>query len=154
MTSHGWSEKDFDWESLSKAIYFIMSFWLKLGRIGSHGKEKWGTFRDHPYFWNGGIWGLIRPGYAYIGGPFLSFVYWKVDPIVKFITKYTGIYYLGLKYQAFIYNLAIQKMCKKYPHITDELCSDLDRPELIKPGLFGKVDGMEIHNKYWKTYEK
>jgi len=68
------------------------------------------------------------------------------------LTKYTGLHRLGLWYQAQVYNYAVQKMCKKYPEITEELVRDLDGYELIKPGIFGKVDGLKIHNKYWRTY--
>lgn len=106
------------------------------------------SFRDQVYFWNGGLHGLLYPGYVWIKYPFL---YFKVDRyIVNPITKYTGIHWLGLKYQAFIYNLGIQLACKKYPNIIDELVSHLDGYELVKPGLFGKVCGKTIHDKYWE----
>ena len=52
-------------------------------------------------------------------------------------------------WQKFIYNYAIQKVCKQYPNIVDELVSNSDYPEIIKPGFFGKVDGKKIHDKYW-----
>jgi hypothetical protein len=42
-------------------------------------------------------------------------------------------------------------MCKKYPHIIDEIVSDLDGYKMVKPGIFGKVSGEAIHNKYWRT---
>ena len=51
-----------------------------------------------------------------------------------------------------MYNYAIQKMCKKYPHIIDELVSDLDGYRMVKPGLFGPIDGTVINKKYWRTY--
>lgn len=140
-----WFEKNGN--DLNNAIYSIMNIWVKYGRIGTHGKEKYGTFRDHTYFWDGGLHSLLYPGYVWIPSPFL---YWKIDPVIKFITKWTGIYSVGLKYQKFIYNYAIQRECKKYPNIVDELIKDLDYPEFIKPGLFGNIDGMSIRNKYWE----
>jgi hypothetical protein len=42
-------------------------------------------------------------------------------------------------------------MCKKHPHIIDEIVSSLDGYEFVKPGIFGKVDGQTIHDKYWIT---
>lgn len=153
MPSHYWGDEDFDWKNFATAICYCMDFWLKYGRIGSHGKEKYGTFRDHPYFFDGTLQSLIWPGYCRLMGS--SWFYWNIDyKIIKNICKYTGIRCLVRKYQAFIYNLAIQRMCKKYPHLTDELVEDLDGYKMIKPGIFGKVDGTAIHNKYWTTYEK
>ena len=45
MTYHVWGDEDFDWEALDKAI--DQGTWLmeKLGRIGVHSKEKWGSIR-------------------------------------------------------------------------------------------------------------
>jgi hypothetical protein len=147
---HFWGD-DFDWEALNKSISYCIQFWKRWGRIGSHGKEKFGAFRDHPYFWDGGLWSLIRPGYVYIGGPILCFIYYRLDEyIIRPFTKFTGIYRLGLWYQSQVYNYAIQKMCKKYPHIVDELVSHLEGYEMIKPGIFGKIDGKKIHDKHWR----
>lgn len=147
--SHMWGD-DFDWKALGESITYCMRFWKRYGRIGSHGKEKYGTFRDSPYFWDGGIWSLFWPGYVWIKPGFWHFVYFKMDHhFTRPLTKYTGLHKLGLWYQSQVYNYAIQKMCKKYPHITDEIVGDLDGYELVKPGIFGKINGVEIHNKYW-----
>ncbi len=40
-------------------------------------------------------------------------------------------------------------MCKKHPNIIDELVADLDGYELVRPGIFGQIDGKTIHDKYW-----
>jgi hypothetical protein len=152
MPSHMWGDPWFKehGNKLNEAISYCMDTWLRYGRIGSHGKEKYGTFRDHPYFWNGGIHGLIWPGYYSIRNRFL---YFKLDRyIIKPLFYHTGITYLGNKWQAMVYNYAVQKMCKKYPEITDELVADLDGYELVRPGIFGPVCGTTIHKKYWKTY--
>lgn len=147
MPHHDWSDKNFDWKGLNDAIDYCMNFWKKYGRIGSHCKEKYGTFRDHIYMWDGGLHSLLYPGYVRIVN---DFIYWKLDKyIIKPFTKYTGLHKLGLWYQSKVYNYAVQKMCKKYPHITDEIVSDLDGYKMIKPGIFGKVCGKTIHNKYW-----
>ncbi len=129
-----------------------MRFWKKWGRIGSHGKEKYGTFRDHTYFFRGGIHDLIWPGYVGIQNKFL---YWKIDQyIIRPFFKRTGLLKLVWWYQEQIYNYAVQKMCKKYPNIVDELVADLDGYKFIKPGIFGYVDGKAIHHKYWTTVGK
>lgn len=151
MPSHYWGD---DWfeehgSKLDESISYIMDTWRTYGRIGSRGKEKYGTFRDHPSFWDGGLHTLIWPGYVYIQN---SFIYFNLDRyVIKPFTKYTGLHTLGLWYQKQVYNYAIQKMCKKYPEITDELVSCLDGYKLIKPGIFGKICGKTIHNKYWES---
>ncbi len=154
MPSHIWGDETFDWSALNESIYYCMDFWKKWGRIGSHGKEKYGSFRHHTYFWDGGIWSLFWPGYVSIKPGFWSFIYFKVDRyFTRKFTHYTGLHRLGIWYQAQIYNYALQTMCKKFPHITDELISDSDVPQFIKPGIFGKVDGQKIHDKYWTKCE-
>lgn len=149
MPHHRWGD---DWfekngDDLYNAISYCMDFWKRWGRIGSHGKEKYGSFRDHPDFWDGGIHSLLYPGYVWVKFPFL---YFKIDwYIIKPFTKYTGIHKLGLWYQSQVYNYAIQKMCKKYPNIIDELVAGLDGYEMVKPGIFGSINGVSIHGKYW-----
>lgn len=155
MPSHHWGD---DWfekngNDLGEAISYCMRFWRRWGRIGTHGKEKYGTFRDSIYMWDGGIWSLFYPGYVSVYRGW-RFIYFKVDRYVtRPFTKYTGLYKLGLWYQAQIYNYAIQKMCKRYPNIIDELVSDLDGYAMVKPGIFGKVSGEEINKKYWVRYD-
>lgn len=141
MAYHVWGD---DWfekngNDLYNAVHYCMDFWRKWGRIGSRGKEKWGQFNDYPTFWDGGLHTLLYPGYVRIKRPFLHYkIDWK---ILIPLTTWTGIHRLGLWYQYQVYNYAIQKMCKKYPNIVDELVGCLDGRELIKPGIFGKVDG-------------
>jgi hypothetical protein len=152
MPHHEWGDNNFDWDALNDSIRYCMNFWKKWGRIGTHGKEKYGTFRDYIYLWDGSIYQLFYPGYVYVKRGFWHFWYFKIDHrfCMKFF-KYTGLLKLVLLYQAQIYNYAIQKMCKKYPHIVDELVSDLDGYEMVKPSIFGKVDGTVIHKKYWRV---
>jgi hypothetical protein len=149
---HQWGD---DWfkkhgDNLHKAIMYCNNTWRKYGRITAFGKEKYGTFRDQLFMWDGGLHSLIWPGYN-IRNKFISF---KLDKyIIRPLFRYTGIYYCISQYQKIIYNYAIQKMCKKYPDIIDELILDLDGYEMIKPSIFGKINGIKIHNKYWETYE-
>lgn len=51
------------------------------------------------------------------------------------------------------YNKVFQLACKKWPDIKDELISDIDGWEWIKPCKWGDVDGEDIHKKYWKTIQ-
>lgn len=150
---HTWGD---DWfkehgAKLGETITYCTHVWRRYGRIGAHTKEKYGTFRDGMTcgLWDGGIHTLIWPGYVWIKVPFL---YFKVDRyVVRPFTKYTGLHKLGVLWQKTVYNYAIQKMCKKYPEITDEIVSDLDGYEMVTPGIFGKVCGKTIHGKYWVT---
>lgn len=147
---HYWGD---DWfkengDDFYRAISYCIDFWRKWGRIGTHGKEKYGTFRDHPYFWRGGLHDLIWPGHVWVRNRFIEY---KLDRyIIKPFTRYTGIHWLGFWYQRQIYNYAIQKMCKKYPNIVDELVCDLHAAVYVKPGIFGKIDGQKIRDKYWQ----
>lgn len=148
---HEWGDEWFkqNGSDLNDAINYCIKFWKKYARIGSHGKEKWGIFEDYTYFWDGRIHTLLYPGCVWIKYRWLYFVFDKKITIP--FVLYTGIYKLVLSWQRFIYNYAIQRMCKKYPNIVDELVMDLSRYEYIKPSIFGKVDGTKIHNKYWRT---
>ena len=150
---HHWSD---DWfqkhgDDLNNAISFIETNWHRFGRLSVTGcKEKFGTFRDHSYFWDGTLYSLFC-GY-YRVPKYWRWFYYKIDlPFMTKFFKYTGLLYLFIKYQSFIYNLIIQIACRNYPNIVDELCMDLQYPELVKPGWFGEVDGIEIHDKHWNT---
>lgn len=151
---HYWGD---DWfkkngRDLDQAINFIIRNLKTYGRIGSRGKEKFGCFRDHVTFWDGTIHGLIYPEYYYIKYPFL---YFKFDRyITKPIVRFTGLGSLFFLYQKFVYNAVIQIACKKWPHLIDELVSDLEHYKLIKPGLFGNICGVTIHNKYWRKVDE
>lgn len=152
MPYHDWSDDSFDWNALNSAINYCTEVWRRWGRIGSHGKEKYGTFRDHIYIWDGGIWSLFYPGYMRIKPGFWHFVYFYLDrKLVIPATRMLGIQKLGHWYQAQVYNYAVQKVCVKYPHIVDEIVSDLGGYEMVKPGIFGKIDGTAIHKKYWTS---
>lgn len=147
---HYWGDEWFEKNGgdLNAAINYCIDTWRKYGRIGTHGKEKYGTFRDQLQgLWDGGLHELIWPGYVRIVSPF---IYWKLDRyFIKPITKYTGLQWLFRRYQKWVYNYAIQKMCKKYPNIIDELVNDLDGYEMVN----GAVDGKEIHKKYWTEWK-
>ena len=148
---HHWNDEWFNknGDKLYAAIDYFETTVKRYARIGAYGKEKYGTYRESTTFWDGGLHYLIYPGYIYIQYPFL---YFTVDEkVIKPLTEYTGLHKLGLWWQKTVYNYAIQKACKMYPEVVDELVSGLDYYELVKPGVFGKVCGKTIHDKKWKN---
>lgn len=151
MPSHYWGDESFDWDALHKAIDLISSVCRRFGRIGMHPKEKYGTMRDQLYPFDGSLYSVIKPGYVYVRWP--KWLYRLDQKICKPVLEYTGIAFLMIKWQMVVYNFAVQRACKKWPHIIDEIVSDLDGYEWVKPGIFGPISGTEIHKKYWVTYK-
>lgn len=148
---HYWGDEWFEknGNDLNCAIDFIYKFIRKWGRLKYSNKEKYGTMQEEfTRFYDGGIHYFICKNFVGICHPF---IYWKIDPIIRFITKYTGLRYLIIKYQIFVYNSAHQIACKKYPNVTDELIVDTYYSEFIKPNIFGKIKGKDIYNKYWNV---
>jgi|ERR1035441_1738761 hypothetical protein len=148
---HQWGDCWF--EKYGSNLYFAIDEFehicRKYGGIKIYGKEKYGTYRDeYLRLWDGGLHSMIYKSLVRIEN---NFIYWRLDPILRFIFTYTGILKLIHSYQASVYNYGMQKMCKKFPDIVNELVSDLDGYKMVKPGIFGKVDGKEIHEKYWTT---
>lgn len=153
MPSHIWNDEWFKehGKDLDSAISYCMQTWKRYGRIGSHGKEKYGTFRDHPYFYFA-WWGaheLIKPGYVYYQwGKKAMWLDIKLGAFVRLI-RFDK---LVRCWQAVVYNYAIQQACKRYPAIVDEIVADLDGCDLVKPGIFGPIDGKKVHDKYWTSH--
>lgn len=147
MPHHRWGDTWFEQHGndLHKAIGECMCIWVKWGRIGTHGKEKFGTFRHHVYFYTGfwPIHELTNPGYAYYQWPKPMY---KAELALGKVVQLIGIPKLIYRYQAWIYNYAIQRVCRKYPNVVDELVADSNYSELIK----GTIDGRSIRNKYWR----
>lgn len=147
---HEWGDEWFEkhGQNFNQAINWFWKFTKRWGRIKLYNKEKYGTHRtDLLQFWDGGLHYFFCKSYVRICYPFL---YWKIDPIIKFITKWLGIQWLFLHYQFFIWNLGVQIIGKKYPEFIDEFVMDMSATDKIKPGIFGKIDGEKIRSKYWK----
>lgn len=51
------------------------------------------------------------------------------------------------------FNQIIQKVCKQHPQLIDAIVANLTLYALIKPIKSGKVDGEQVHNKYWTFQE-
>lgn len=139
---------------LHDAIYLHLKWCRRYGRIKMTGKEKWGMYRQElVQFWDGGLHYLICRSLVWIKYPF---IYWRVDPVVKVLTKYTGIRWLFRKWQKFVWNAATQILCKRYPNLVNELLGDMGRLRgLVKPIIiFGwNIDGEEIDHdskRIWK----
>jgi hypothetical protein len=130
---HNWGDEDFDWNGLYEAELYINKI-MKLARIGVHSKEKYGTLRLTPYFFDGTIHHILYPGFVYCQYKLLREQRWYLD--IYFWPKvfyYTGITWVVSRIQAKVYGLAYYLTVKKFPHLEKEICSDSDYPELI-PG--------------------
>jgi len=139
MPYHHWEDSTFDWNGLYAAERKIASV-MRLFRIGCHHKEKWGRIRATPYFWDGGLHHLIWPGYVYVQSGFIAY---KLDRyLIKPITRFSGIHYLGGKLQILGYCLAYYLAMRAHPHLKDEIAADADYPQYI-------IGGKAIHDKHW-----
>lgn len=148
---HQWGDEWFqkNGNDLYSAIEKFEKICRRYGKIAVCGKEKWGCYRDdYLSFWDGGLHYIIYNSPIYIRN---SFIYWKLDKyIIKPFTQYTKLLKLGQWYQSQVYNYAMQRVCRKYPNVVEELIRDIEGYYMIKPGIFGKISGEDIHNKYWK----
>lgn len=149
---HYWGDEWFkeNGEEFSKAIHWCMDNWKRWGRIGSHGKEKFGTFRHHPCFYSGWwpIHELFKPGYVAYWWPKW---FYKIEiNILQPIVKYSLFPWIMRKWQHYVYNAVVQRALKKWPQFFDELIEDSEF-ELLKPGIWGPVDGPKIKGEYWVT---
>ena len=139
---HYWSEEDFDWKGLGEAGHIIWWLCTKIGRVGIHQKEKYGTLRVSSWFWNGSLHELIYPGYVSNQFPqwLWSFDIYYITPLIQWLRFPTWIMY---QWQKFIYMLSYYIAMRKYPHIREEICVNADHPELI-------IGGKVIYDKYWE----
>ena len=181
---HIWGDEWFKkhGDNLYNAIEFIHKYSRK-HHAPIYGKEKWGSFRTEIIgFWNGSIHQILFGYRCYLGRirdykskfinkcvdlfyGFINILDRRLIPIkkTKFGYLYAGISNLnrkiGLvklvnKYQANIINKTFQLACKKYPDVIDEIISDVDCYKCTKPCKYGDVDGIKIHNKYWKALKE
>jgi len=119
---HQWGDAWFKehGNDLHTAIHFCIRNWQRWGRLGSHGKEKFGTFRHHVYYydWRWPIHSILKPGYVrYSWGRKCMELEGKLGRVIQLM----GIAYLITRYQVFIYHLILFIACKRWPHITKEI---------------------------------
>jgi hypothetical protein len=126
MPFHVWGDKAFDWKALDKAI--SQGTWLmsKLGRIGVHSKEKFGTARWSIYLFNGQLHSLTHPGYVYSRYPKWLWSFDVIHRPLRFLVRPIQFY------QALIIKLTFLYLWYKFPHIRPEVFSDAPRELLIK----------------------
>ena len=94
-------------------------------------KEKFGTCRVYTHGLGiGSFHQVIYPGYVY--NQFPQWL-WKLDfAVFHKVLQFKPIYWLTLKYQAWIYNRAYKKGVAKYPHLRTEILVNADHLELLK----------------------
>lgn len=121
---HSWGDSWPHWNQLHESISRVMRRWERYGRIGSHGKEKWGEFRHHPCFFDGTLFTLLYPGYVWIP-KWYHWTYFNLDSTwVRRLTYYSGIWFLITRYQRLVYELVLWLEVRKYPEIKEELLID------------------------------
>jgi hypothetical protein len=144
MPRHDWSDDSFDWAGLNDAIDIIYWWTRHIGRFGGQLKEKWGCVRFYVFFSDGTLYSIVKPGYYFYRWP-----RWvrRIDyNIVQKISRYTGVLYLLLKWQQFIYYVAYKRAVDKHPHLRDEILVDADFHELLE-GIHGFK-----HSDHWVSY--
>lgn len=127
MPHHYWGDEDFDWDSLYKAEKEIRKI-LKLGRIGVHSKEKYGTLRWDLFLCDGTLHSITHPGYVYSQYPKWLWVFDVKYKPLKFIAPIISFF------QRQLIKFAFSKVCARYPHIRDEIIMDAPR-NLLPPDL-------------------
>lgn len=127
MPHHIWNDEWFEkyGNSLDSAIRYIMSEWRRRGRIGTHGKEKYGTFRHSVYLYSGSwpIHELVNPGYVYYQWPrWLMHMELQLGKLVQLL----GISRVIRRYQYRVYREVLHEACRKWPEVAPELIDDID----------------------------
>jgi len=117
--SHLWGDEDCDWDGLYDAERFIRTWLTRLGRIGVHSKEKFGTLRASVYFWDGTLFSLIYPGYIWYG-----FLPKWLHPILcrKHAPKWLR--HLLHKWQRLVYRAVYRTAFAAWPHLWIEIGTD------------------------------
>lgn len=136
---HDWSSNWPHFGDVGDAADYIGQFCRRWGFITvSQTKEKYGTARVYVSF-SGcpNMHNIFWPSHHYIRweqylGKFGEVLYWIDNKIVDNIIYYSGINYIFVPYQRFIYRLAYKRAFKKYPHIKKEIKHGCDFPELLK----------------------
>lgn len=126
MTYHTWGDEWFEkhGNQLYEAINYCMSEWRRRGRIGSHGKEKYGTFRHQVYFYSGSwpIYELVNPGYVYYQWPrWLMRAELQLGRLVRLLRLDVMI----RQYQRRIYRDVLAQACEVWPEVAPEIMDDI-----------------------------
>lgn len=120
---HYWGDEWPHWKDLHTAIYWCMDEMLKRARLGSHGKEKFGTYRHHIWLYSAEwpIHNLIKPAYVQYQWPaWMMHVELKLGKLVKL----TRVDRIIRRYQYRVYREVLSEAAAKWPHIKEELTCD------------------------------
>lgn len=127
---HRWGDERVDWNRIYGAAQYIAKYCAKWGRISILDyKEKYGTSRVYVFF---GIWSmlnLVTPfAHYHHGWPkwLMRFDIWAMSRILPKLD------FLVIPYQQKIYTMAYGRALKKYPHLSKEIISGADHPNLLK----------------------
>jgi len=148
MPHHVWNDGWEYWDRLHQAISEVSGV-LHRWQILYMGKEKFGCYQLSIYPWDGMLTHLIWPSV------YTRQTWWApldcavIAPVLRKIGCVRVVNWVHRQ----VVNWAIQRACRRYPEVVDELVADIDCYTWVRPGIFGDVDGERIRNKYWKTYE-
>lgn len=126
---HNWGDETFDWNGLDEAIDFIHTNLVRWGRIGvRQSKEKFGCARIYCSFGFNQLFSITHPGYAYSRYPQWL---WNWDcvwgsRIIPWLFNWWVV-----PYHKWLYRKVYELACKKWAHLTTEICCDADFRELL-----------------------
>jgi hypothetical protein len=126
---HRWGDEGVDWQGLSDAAKFIAVNLRRWGRISVMDyKEKFGTVRVYCSLGWYQFHCLVYPGYAYNQWPKWL---WKLD--CMYGSKVMSLLnYLIVPYHEWLYKEVYKLAVNKWPHLSEEITSAADYPELLR----------------------
>jgi len=127
MTYHEWGDKDFDWDALNEAAWYLQNRCRQFARMGIYTKEKYGTLRvstTSAYWTYWPVHSLVYPGYCYYQWPKWMITYIEY-PLAKLFMA-IGITKLVNKYQHAVLKYFWKRAAKKWPHIAEEILGEYD----------------------------
>ena len=175
-TFHEWGDGWEYWSDLGKAIE-EMGNYIRKSRTLVYDKEKFGTYRfDLLCVYDGTLKSILQPSVRvdFDWNPSMHWLYNHaprvrkalkdtlvpvVNKMLKLFSRFDRLVAKAVpgrfvarvvRWQLSVLNEGFQKTCLKYPHIVNELVSDVDIYKEIKPYGNYVVDGEKIHNKYWR----
>ena len=115
-THHVWGDEDCDWSGLYEAERLLYTLLKRLGRIGVHSKEKWGTIQVSTYFWDGTLYGLLWPGRVWYG-----FIPKWLQPLLCRWRAPRCLRHLVHKWQRLVYRAVYRAAFAAWPHLWLEI---------------------------------
>lgn len=115
-THHEWGQDDWDEKGLNNAGRFIYWMLTRIGRIGCHHKEKWGTLRVSTYFYYGTFFCLLYPGYV----SYARIPKW-LQPILCHWRAPECAIRMVRAYQIAVYKLTYRIAFARWPHLWLEI---------------------------------